>query len=173
MWSKTYTFSASTTISSAEVNTNFDDCINAVNAAMPSGMIVIWSGAVAAIPSGFYLCNGSNSTPDLRGKFVIGAGGSYAVADNGGEATHTLTSDEMPSHTHVQNAHNHGAPSGTTHFWAYDTTANEDYTQFGSGTHSAVKTATASATATNQNTGGGAAHNNLPPYYALCYIQKS
>lgn len=93
------------------------------------------------------------------------------VEETGGTKTHTLTSDEMPIHTHTQNAHSHGAPSGTTHFWAYDTTANENYTQFGSGTHSAVKTATASATATNNNTGGGAAHNNLQPYI-VCYMWK-
>jgi hypothetical protein len=52
---------------------------NAATAAIPSGTIIIWSGAVNAIPSGYYLCNGSNGTPDLRDKFVVGAGNSYAV----------------------------------------------------------------------------------------------
>lgn len=51
----------------------------AATAAIPSGTIIIWSGALGAVPSGYYLCNGSNSTPDLRDKFVVGAGNSYAV----------------------------------------------------------------------------------------------
>ena len=51
----------------------------AATAAIPSGTIIIWSGAINAIPSGYYLCNGSNGTPDLRDKFVVGAGNSYAV----------------------------------------------------------------------------------------------
>jgi len=56
----------------------------AVSAAIPSGGIIIWSGAANAIPSGWYLCNGSNSTPDLRNRFVIGAGSTYSVAATGG-----------------------------------------------------------------------------------------
>lgn len=51
----------------------------AATAAIPSGTIIIWSGAINAVPSGYYLCNGSNGTPDLRDKFVVGAGNSYAV----------------------------------------------------------------------------------------------
>lgn len=55
---------------------------------MPSGAIIIWSGATAAIPSGFVLCNGSNSTPDLRDRFIVGVGSTYAVGDTGGATTH-------------------------------------------------------------------------------------
>lgn len=46
---------------------------------IPTGTIIIWSGSLAAIPTGYYLCNGSNGTPDLRDRFVVGAGNSYAV----------------------------------------------------------------------------------------------
>jgi len=166
-WSaKTYTFSPSTTIFSAQVNQNFDDLVDDINTAMPSGGIIIWSGAVASIPSGWYLCNGSNSTPDLRGKFVYGAGGAYAVGATGGAETHTLSEAEMPVHTHIQNSHTHSYSAGG----AADT--------FDSGPYSynvinfAARTSGAT-TATNQNAGSGSAHNNLPPYHALAFIMKS
>lgn len=71
---------------------------------VPSGVIMMWSGAASAIPSGYVLCNGSNSTPDLRGRFVIGAqgdsGNTYDVGDTGGAASVTLSTSNMPSHTH-------------------------------------------------------------------------
>ena len=86
--SKSYTFSASTTARAAEVNDNFDDMVDQLNVAAPSGIISMWSGSVGSIPSGWYLCDGNNSTPDLRGKFVLGAGGAYAVGASGGAETH-------------------------------------------------------------------------------------
>jgi len=52
--------------------------------AIPAGTIAIWSGSVASIPSGWYLCNGANGTPNLRDRFVVGAGSSYAVGATGG-----------------------------------------------------------------------------------------
>ena len=50
----------------------------AIDALLPTGVVCMWSGAISAIPTGWYLCNGENSTPDLRGKFIIGAGGTDA-----------------------------------------------------------------------------------------------
>jgi microcystin-dependent protein len=67
---------------------------------IPSGMIVLWSGSVASVPTGWYLCNGSNGTPDLRGKFIIGAGGSYSPGATGGNATVTLSVSNLPAHNH-------------------------------------------------------------------------
>lgn len=71
---------------------------------VPSGVIMMWSGATSAIPSGYVLCNGSNSTPDLRGRFVIGAqgdsGNTYDVGDTGGATSVTLSTSNMPAHTH-------------------------------------------------------------------------
>ena len=77
-----------------------------------SGMIILWSGAANAIPSGFVLCNGSNSTPDLRDRFVVGAGSSYSVGDTGGSANVTLSTSQIPSHAHSGNAHSHSADFG-------------------------------------------------------------
>lgn len=93
-----------------------------VQAAIPSGIILLWSGSIASIPSGWALCNGSSGTPDLRDRFVVGAGTTYSVGDIGGAASVTLTSAQIPSHTHTitttgsassENAHAHTF-SGTT-----------------------------------------------------------
>ena len=159
---------------------------------IPSGIICMWSGAQNAIPDGWTLCNGSNGTPDLRDKFIVGSGSTYAVGTTGGEASHTLTVNEMPSHNHSGSAtisgltaasagsHTHtisGSPSasmsGTTNrvMWSQvnDMGHHYPYTESaGAHTHSISGTGTATLTAN----GGGAAHNNLPPYYALCFIMK-
>jgi len=54
---------------------------------VPSGSIIMWSGSIGSIPSGYVLCNGSNGTADLRDHFIVGAGNSYAVGNNGGFAS--------------------------------------------------------------------------------------
>lgn len=149
--SKTYTFSPSTTIASAEVNQNFDDMVDGLDTAMPSGMICMWSGSAASIPAGWYLCDGNNSTPNLLNRFIVGATSTYAVGATGGEATHVLTEAEMPAHTHSFGT-NVNSGSG----YAKGGGLNADTPTSGIGT-----------------TGSGAAHNNLPPYYALCFVMKS
>ena len=75
----------------------------AAGGAIPSGGIILWSGAADAIPSGFVLCDGNNSTPDLRNRFVVGAGSgsSYSVDDTGGAASVTLATANLPSHSHT------------------------------------------------------------------------
>jgi len=87
---------------------------------VPSGAILIWSGSVANIPTGYVLCNGSNSTPDLRNRFVVGAGtgSNYTISDTGGSNTTTLTTGHLPSHshstpnhTHTINGHTHSTPN--------------------------------------------------------------
>ena len=157
-WSKTYTFSPSTTIASAEINKNFDDCISAVNAAMPSGLIVIWSGSIASIPTGFYLCNGSNSTPDLRDKFVVGAGSTYAVAATGGAATIDI------SHTHLISGNTGSTPSNLAGVDGYG--EGTEVAQGRSPGHSHTVSITS-------NSKLSATQSILPPYYALAYIMKS
>lgn len=134
---------------------------------VPSGVIAIWSGSVGSIPSGWYLCNGSNGTPDLRNKFVVGAGSTYAVGDTGGSAdaivvshTHTASVTD-PTHTHTVYA-NPGGSSGA----------------FGGGSSGGATNITSSASSTGisvsiSTTGSSGTNANLPPYYALCYIMKA
>jgi len=67
---------------------------------IPSGGIIMWSGSIATIPVGWALCDGTNGTPDLRDRFVVGAGTTYAPGNTGGANTVALSTAELPSHTH-------------------------------------------------------------------------
>lgn len=67
---------------------------------IPSGIITMWSGASNAIPEGWFLCDGNNNTPDLRNRFIVGAGSSYAIGNTGGADTVTLDANQIPSHSH-------------------------------------------------------------------------
>ena len=72
-----------------------------VPSAFVSGMIILWSGAILVIsPSGFVLCDGNNSTPNLTDRFVVGAGAAYGVGASGGSSTVTLSQSQLPSHNH-------------------------------------------------------------------------
>jgi microcystin-dependent protein len=79
----------------------------------------------------------------------------------GGEKEHTLTVEEMPTHTHVQNPHSHTYPASTA--------AGNFVTLQGSMTGNNAGVPTGSTTATNKNTGGGEAHSSLQPY-VNCYM---
>lgn len=83
---------------------------------IPAGAILIWSGSTASIPSGWALCDGTNNTPDLRNRFVVGAGDTYSVDGTGGASTVTLTESQIPGHTHTVSAHTHSTPNHTHTF---------------------------------------------------------
>lgn len=74
--------------------------INFETALVPVGGIIMWSGSVASIPTGWSLCNGANGTPNLRNRFIVGAGSDYSPGDTGGSNTVKLEIDEIPSHNH-------------------------------------------------------------------------
>lgn len=165
--SKTFTFSPSTVIRSSEVNDNFDDMVDQLNVAMPTYGGIFWTQSIASIPAGWYICDGANGTPDLIDKFIVCAGGTYAVHDEGGEATHTLLISEIPPVAHKDHTHTFttGVPSGDLHF----ANLGDENEPFNGDTHThSGTTADASAEA-----GGGGAHNNLPPFHALPIIMKS
>jgi microcystin-dependent protein len=132
---------------------------------VPIGAIIMWSGAINLIPAGWTLCDGTNGTPNLRDQFIVGAGSKYSVGASGGEATHTLIEDEMPRHTHIQNPHTHGMQNDNNSI-RHD---NDPFKRVGG---SLYDVNTGPATATNQYTGNGMPHNNLPPYYALAFIMR-
>lgn len=118
---------------------------------------MIWSGSESDIPDGWALCNGTNGTPDLSDKFVIGAGNKYNSGDIGGEESVTLTIDETPSHSHT---FGHNVVTSDT---------NGSYVLSNSNKWGYYNATIISNT---ESVGGDQAHNNMPPYYALCYIMK-
>lgn len=76
----------------AGTETEFSDLIGGISL-IPSGLISLWHGIESMIPTGWALCNGENGTPDLRDRFIVGAGNTYTVGDTGGENAVTLTID--------------------------------------------------------------------------------
>lgn len=137
---------------------------------LPVGLISMWSGNPNAIPANWAICDGTQGTPDLRGRFIVG----YANADTdynvigkvGGEKAHTLTINEMPSHDHSGSTgdiqpFNGSTTRGTSDDFNGHNTGNaaaefgfEDFHH----KHSIP------------SQGGGAAHENRPPYYTLAFI---
>ena len=147
---------------------------------MPTGGIIMWSGSIASIPASWYLCNGANGTPDLRDRFIVGAGTTYAVAATGGAATVTLTVAQTPAHTHTfsgttstDGAHTHGGvpvqSSDTDRGVGNSSLFSLD--NIGSTASSGSHTHTISGT--TSSIGSGTSHENLPPYYALAYIMTA
>lgn len=127
------------------------DIIDLSSSSAPRGVITAWYGNTSNIPTGWALCDGNNGTPDLRDRFILGAGGSYSVGSTGGEVNHTLIIDEIPDHYHPFVVGNYR----------------------GDGSYMANSELAIPTHVTNtHSSGGGKPHNNMPPYYALCIIMK-
>jgi len=138
----------------------------AAAAAFPIGGIIIWSGSIANIPSGWALCDGTNGTPNLRDRFVVGAGTSYAVGNTGGSkdaivVSHAHTTSTAGLHAHTVQTRDAGGQSGFLGETNNLGTTNT-YTTSSAGAH----------THTISTTGSSGTNANLPPYYALAYIMK-
>ena len=138
-----------------------------------SGMIMLWSGSEASIPSGWVLCDGTNSTPNLQDRFVVGAGNNYAVGATGG-SENAVAVDHTHTATVTDPGHRHG----------YSYTNNLGYSGGGGNpntypnnilqtTFSTNNATTGISVTVNPLTGEDGANKNLPPYYALCYIMKT
>ena len=142
---------------------------------IPAGGIFLWSGSIGSIPAGYALCNGSNGTPDLRDRFVVGAGSTYAVNATGGSAdsvvvshTHSATSTVTdPGHTHTAPIFFQDSSTPRNQFRASFAAVSEGTATTNSNT-TGITVATTNATA-----GVSGTNANLPPYYALCYIMKT
>lgn len=109
--------------------------------AVPENVITPWSGAIANIPSGWSLCDGNNGTPDLRNKFIVGAGDTYDPDDTGGATPH--------DHPFTGDGHVHPVNPGV------DVNAGTDY--------ATTTTSTAIAGTTDTT-------SSCPKYWALAYI---
>ena len=158
----------------------------AVTGAIPAGIIAMWSGTVATIPSGWLLCDGTNSTPDLRNRFIIGANTDTtgvattavtgAATSSGGSKdavnvshTHTATSVVTdPGHAHGVLPEGAGTSAGSGNYLT-GATNNAAYGNLDTGSNT-----TGITVATSNSTEGSSGTNaNLPPYYALAFIMKS
>lgn len=149
-------FDGTADITITQINGKDIVTVDQLSAAVPVGSIVMWSGSIASIPAKWVLCNGLNGTPNLTNRFVLGAGNTYAVGATGGEATHTLTVNEMPSHSHTVEAG--GSTNNDSNYTLFPWLATILDACLGNKTTSTV--------------GGNQPHNNMPPYYALAYIMR-
>lgn len=141
-----------------------------------AGIIVAWSGSISSIPDGWKLCDGTNGTADLRDKFIVGAGNRFSVSATGGSADAVIVSH---SHTasvsdpgHVHNQQNN-APDVDTGTLA--TGQQSSGSQYGGSTvlsSASTASATTGVSVTIASSGESGSGKNLPPYYALAFIQK-
>jgi len=122
-----------------------------VTEGVPSGCILMWSGASSAIPSGWVICDGTNSTPNLTGKFIKSATTAGGTGGSSTTGAHTLSIAEMPSHTHPYEG---GSSSQGGQYWGIN--------YYGKALNTSA-------------TGGGGSHTHTsePEYFALIYIMKS
>jgi len=193
--------SSATTMPSSASNTAIATT-EFVHSVVPRGVIWMWNSTAASIPAGFQLCDGTNNTPDLRDRFIVGAGNLYAFGANGGAATTTLSLGNMPSHTHTANSaftgtalgshthtitdpghtHNYtklslvgGTSSGPDSNWWSASTQSTSSASTGislAGASAGTPAGTVVTTVANTGATVPASIDNRPPFYSLCYIQK-
>jgi hypothetical protein len=147
---------------------------------VPSGAILMWSGTIATVPSGWYLCDGTNGTPNLTNRFIIGAD-----ADDGGVAKTSVTGSATlsgGSKDAIVVEHNHTATSSVTDpGHKHKTHAagagfnGGGYSQASPSLTVDTSTVTTGITVatTIANAGSSGTNANLPPYYALAFIMKA
>lgn len=164
--------------------------------AVPTGGIIMWSGSIASIPAGWFLCDGANGTPNLTNRFVVQAGGVYAAGSSGGSADAVLVSHTHAAVSGTQSA-NHVHTGTTDVNGIHNHEYQETYFAFGSGninsgvdfgirTQSTANAGSHNHTFTTQQNSANHVHDvnvtaagvsatnaNIPPYYALAYIMKS
>jgi len=161
------------------------------------GTILMWNGTVNAsgnpivggVPNtNWRICDGGSGTPDLREQFIVGSGGNnasvpgagYTSTNIGGENFHTLTVAEMAAHNHSGSTSSNGnhthdvssIPNGGEGYALVFNSSNEVYKWANTGTVTSTSDGAHTHSLSINNTGGGGAHENRPPYYALIYIIK-
>lgn len=123
----------------------------AFNNIIPSGVILMWSGSIASIPSGYFICDGTNGTPDLRDSFIVGAGSTYSVGGTGGSAQFSGST----------------ATSSTGASVSISSSEVEPVAIPGTGVN-----ALTSATFNDTTHSHTIIVDTIPPYYALAFIMK-
>jgi microcystin-dependent protein len=146
---------------------------------LPKGTIVAYTGKTA--PQGWALCNGTNGTPDLRGRFIygFGSGSGSTINRRGGAESHKLSVAELPSHNHSgstsTNKHNHSYSARHKRYTVLRSCAaickSSSIGDYGKKGYSTGNNSH-SHSFTTKSTGSSRAHNNMPPYHVLAYIMK-
>lgn len=131
------------------------------------GIIVMWSGKIANIPTGWHLCDGDEDTPDLRDKFILGVSAEEEPGGTGGAHSRTLLTANLPAHTH-------GSVGNHVHtFYTGDSSDNDSYNAGPSnGPNQYSHNVSGAGGHTHSSVGSGTAFDNRPAYYKLAYIMK-
>lgn len=143
------------------------------NSAFSQGMIIMWAGSSGSIPLGWLLCDGTNGTPNLRDKFIIGSGGQYATGSNGGSNSLTLTVDNLPAHQHNFDTPYSLDSSGSG---VFDRSGNRLTRYDGNGETDSGAGNAAWYYGKTALAGGNVSAtpiNLMPSYYALAFIMKT
>ena len=155
------------------------DTISYLDNAIPKGVIVAWSGTTT--PNGWRICDGTNNTPDLRGRFILGwsTNNTSGLATNDpqtnitvneinqkrGKETVKLEIKHIPTHNHdiVGKGDDSGyCATGECTFYSTDRWTNDRE----------VRASKSNGKLVVENTGGDQPHDNMPPYFVLAYIMK-
>lgn len=129
---------------------------------IPIGMIMMWSGSVASIPFHWQLCDGTGGTPDLRDKFIVGAGNSYNPGVTGGAVDH-----DHDAHTDLVHAGaDVDAHAGDSVEVGYGGPTIIPFADAGDKSHAVTQP-------DNHTISAHSTESNLPPYYALCFIMRT
>jgi microcystin-dependent protein len=192
-------FTSNTTATSITASGTVSANVFSGGGIIPIGGIIMWKGSIANIPARWALCDGNNGTPNLRDRFIVGAGNQYSPNNTGGANTVTLTVSQIPSHDHPGSSADNGshthtgkAESAGAHTHTFTTYGRNDYskgnntaldrskpqtdTTNSAGAH--THTLSIDAGGTHRHTitvgprGGGGSHENRPPYYALAFIMR-
>lgn len=93
-------------------------------AAFVVGQVIMWYGAAIDIPDGWALCDGTGGTPDLRNRFIVGAGDTYALNDTGGAVSGTTSSDGAHDHGGETGEEEAGIPAHTHRLYVWESGSN-------------------------------------------------
>ena len=141
---------------------------------MPKGAIIMWSGSSSHVPAGWAICDGTNGTPDLRGRFLLGAG-SHGVGAVGGNSSIRLSVSQMPAHTHTianGGGHSHNVTINGPGDRDWNNGKSSDNTYWGDSTMNLSSDTQGSHSHTAGQTGGGAEVDITPPFFAVYFIMK-